>query len=52
MNEQMIISNLILFVEERERLLQRRRLLADQKAKNDTIKAIIDKLEAEIHENQ
>ena len=52
MNEQQIVSNMIEFVEEKERLLQQRKLLADPQAKNDTIKAILDKLEEEIHENQ
>ncbi len=52
MNEQKIVSEMIEFVEERERLLQQRKLLTDQQAKNDTIKAILDKLEEETHENQ
>ena len=52
MNEQKIVSELISFVEEKERQLQQRKLLADQQAKNDTIKAILDKLEEEMHENQ
>ena len=45
MNEQEIISEMIVFIEEKERSLQQRKLLADQQAKNDTIKAILDKLE-------
>lgn len=52
MNEQKIVSEMISFIEEKERLLQQRKLLADQQAKNDTIKAILDKLEEETHENQ
>lgn len=52
MNEQKIISEMILFVKAKEQLLQQRKLLADQQAKNDTIKAILDKLEEETNENQ
>lgn len=52
MNNQKIVSELIEFIAEKERQLQQRKLLADQQAKNDTIKAILDKLEEEINENQ
>mgnify|MGYP001065016191 CR=1 FL=1 len=52
MNEQKIVSDMIDFVEEKEKLLQQSKLLADQKAKNDTINAILDKLEKETYENQ
>lgn len=52
MNEQKIVSDMIAFVEEKERVLQQRKLLADQQAKNDTIKAILSKLEEETNENQ
>ena len=52
MNEQKIVSEMIIFVEEKERSLQQRKLLTDQLAKNDTIKAVLNKLEEEIHENQ
>lgn len=52
MNEQEIVSEMILFIEERERLLQQRKLLTDQQAKNDTIKAILDKLEEQTNEDQ
>ena len=45
MNEQQKIAKMIEFVEEREQLLQQRKLLADPQAKNDTVKAILDKLE-------
>ncbi len=45
MNEQQKITKMIEFVEEREQLLQQRKLLADPQAKNDTVKAILDKLE-------
>ena len=39
MNEQKIVSEMITFIEEKERSLQERKLLADQQAKNDTVKA-------------
>ena len=51
-SEKKIVSEMIKFVEEKERALQQRKLLADQQAKNDTVKAILDKLEVETHENQ
>ncbi len=52
MNSQKIVSEMITFVEEKERSLQQRKLLADQQAKSDTIKAILDKLEEETNANQ
>ena len=52
MNDQEIVSEMILFIEERERQLQQRKLLTDQQAKNDTIKVILDKLEEQTHEDQ
>lgn len=52
MNEQKIVAEMIKFVEEKERLLQQRKLLSDQQAKNDTIKAILDRLEDLFNENQ
>lgn len=51
MNEQEIVLEMIRFIEERERILQQRKLLTDQQAKNDTIKAILDKLEEQMHED-
>lgn len=52
MNEQKIISDMINYVEEKEKALQQRKMLADQQAKNDTVKSILNKLEEEINENQ
>ena len=52
MNDQKIVAEMIIFVEEKERLLQQRKLLSDQQARNDTIKAILGKLEEVIDENQ
>ena len=52
MNEQQIVTEMISFIETKERELQQNKLLADQQAKTDTIKAILDKLEAETNENK
>ncbi len=52
MNEQQIVTEMISFIETRERELQQNKLLADPQAKTDTIKAILDKLEAETNENK
>lgn len=52
MNEQKIVSEMISFIEEKERSLQERKLLADQQAKNNTVKSILDELEVKINENQ
>ena len=50
-NQQKIVTEMISFIEIKERELQQNKLLSDQQAKNDTIKAILDKLEAETNEN-
>lgn len=50
-NQQKIVTEMISFIENKERELQQNKLLSDQQAKNDTIKAILDKLEAETNEN-
>ena len=52
MSNQEIISEMITFIDEKERQLQANKLLSDQQAKNDTVKAILDKLEGLTHENQ
>ena len=52
MNEQNVVSEMISFIEAKERELQQNKLLADPQAKTDTIKAILDKLEAETNENK
>lgn len=54
-NNQNIVTEMIAFVEKKERDLQQNKLLSDQQAKNDTIKAILDhleKLEAKPNENK
>lgn len=52
MNDQKVVSEMISFIEVKERELQQNKLLADPQAKTDTIKAILDKLEAETNENK
>jgi len=52
MNEQNVVSEMISFIETKERELQQNKLLADLQAKTDTIKAILDKLETETNENK
>lgn len=51
-DRQTIVLDMIEYIESKERELQQNKLLSDQQAKNDTIKAILDKLEAEINENK
>lgn len=52
MNDDYAVKKMIDFIEGKERELQQRKLLSDQQAKNDTIKAILDKLEEVTNENQ
>lgn len=47
MNEQAVINKMIAFVEEKERELQANKMSADNHAKNDVVKTIIDELERE-----
>jgi len=51
-DQQTIVTELIAFIESKERELQQNKLLSDQQAKNDTIKAILDKLEVITNENK
>ena len=48
MNEQKIIENMIQFIENKEKNLQQEKLLSTNQIRNDVVKAIIDKLEEEI----
>ena len=52
MNNDSAVKSMIEFIEEKEHELQQRKLLADQQARNDAIKAILDKLEEVTNENQ
>lgn len=51
-DQQSIINNMISFIEAKERELQQNKMLSESQAKNDTVKSILDKLEAEIHESK
>lgn len=48
MNDKIIVENMITFIEDKERQLQAQKLSNDTAAKNDVIKAILDRLEKEI----
>ena len=47
MNEQAIVDKMITFIEMKERELQANKMSADNHAKNDIIKSIMDELERE-----
>ena len=47
MNEQAIVEKMITFIEKKERELQANKMNADNRAKNDIIKSIMDELERE-----
>ena len=51
-DQQAIVTEMISFIEAKEKELQQNKLLSDQQAKNDTIKAILKKLEAETDEDK
>ena len=48
MNDEKIVENMISLIEDKERQLQAQKLSTDTVAKNDVIKAILDRLEKEI----
>ena len=48
MNEQTIVDKMITFIEAKERELQANKMSADNQAKNDVVKSIMDELEREI----
>lgn len=47
MNEQAIVDKMITFIEAKERELQASKMSADNHAKNDIVKSILDELERE-----
>ena len=47
MNEQAIVDKMIAFIEKKERELQANKMSADNQAKNDVVKSIMDELERE-----
>ena len=49
MNEQEIVSQMITFIEEKERQLQNSRLAADNQQRNNVVQSILDELERVTH---
>ena len=47
MNEQAIVDKMIAFIEQKERELQANKMSADNHAKSDVVKSIMDELERE-----
>ena len=45
MNEQEIVSQMITFIEEKERQLQNSRLATDNQQRNNVVQSILDELE-------
>jgi ribosomal protein L17 len=45
MNEQEIVSQMITFIEEKERQLQNNRLATDNQQRNNVVQSILDELE-------
>lgn len=52
MNEQDIVANMIAFIEKKERELQFNKISADNQAKSDIVKSILDELERVTNENK
>ena len=48
MSENIIVNNMIAFIEEKEKQLQAEKMLGENSAKNDVVKAILNQLEKEI----
>jgi hypothetical protein len=42
------VNNMIAFIEEKEKQLQAEKMLGENSAKNDIVKAILDELEREV----
>ena len=47
MNEHAVVDKMIAFIEQKERELQANKMSADNHAKNDVVKSIMDELERE-----
>lgn len=47
MNEQIVVDKMISFIEKKERELQANKMNADNHARNDVVKSIMDELERE-----
>lgn len=48
MSENKVVSNMISFIEDKEKQLQADKMLGESAAKNDIVKAILDELEKEV----
>ena len=48
MSDSNVVKNMIVFIEEREKQLQAEKMLGENAAKNDIVKAILKQLETEV----
>ena len=48
MSGNIVVNNMIAFIEEKEKQLQAEKMLGENAAKNDVVKAILDELEKEV----
>ena len=48
MSDNGVVNNMIAFIEEMEKQLQAEKMLGENSAKNDIVKAILDELEREV----
>lgn len=48
MSDSKVVENMIVFIEEREKQLQAEKMLGENAAKNDIVKAILKQLETEV----
>ena len=48
MSDNGFVNNMIAFIEEKEKQLQAEKMLGENSAKNDIVKAILDELEREV----
>jgi hypothetical protein len=48
MSDNCVVNNMISFIEEKEKQLQAEKMLGENSAKNDIVKAILDELEREV----
>ena len=48
MSDNGVVNNMIAFIEEKEKQLQAEKMIGENSAKNDIVKAILDELEREV----
>ena len=48
MSDNKVVTNMVAFIEEKEKQLQAEKMLGENSAKNDIVKAILDELEREV----